>query len=78
MLPKRCERGRMAALSVQLVDLVIQPRQPGGQSLDGNLELGISVDECSQLVGEPAKGHLVLTPAARELLDSPIREVHDT
>ena len=70
-------RPKGAALAVQLVG-VVQSGQPSGQPLDGGLELGMQVDEGSQLLGEPAEAHLVFTPAGCELLDSPIREVHDS
>ena len=56
--------------------VVVQSRQPGGQLLDGALELGVLVDEGPQLLGEPRQGDLIVTPARLELLDPSIGEVH--
>ena len=55
---------------------VVQPGQPGGQPLDGRLEVRVQVDEGPQLLGEPRQGDLVVTPACLELLDPSIGEVH--
>jgi len=60
-----------------LVFLVIQTGEPGCQTLDGNLELGIEVDERTQLIREPAKRHFFFTPPCLELLDTPISEIHE-
>jgi hypothetical protein len=63
--------------NVLLVFLIIEPGEPGCQTLDGNLELGIEIDECAQLIREPGKRHFVLTPPCLELLDTPISEIHE-
>jgi hypothetical protein len=62
---------------VLLVFLVIQTGEPGCQTLDGNLELGIEVDERTQLIREPGKRHFFFTPPCLELLDTPISEIHE-
>ena len=55
---------------------VVAAGQPGGQPLDGDLELRVDVDERLQLVGEPRQGDLLVAPALLELLDAAIGEVH--
>src|SRR5690349_6104677 len=55
---------------------VVEPGQPGGQPLDGCLELGVEVDEVAEPLGEPGHGDLVLAAPLRELLDAAIGEVH--
>jgi hypothetical protein len=62
---------------VLLVFLVIQPGEPGCQTLDGNLELGIEIDERAQLIREPGKRHFVLTSPCLELFDTSISEIHE-
>src|SRR5206468_459730 len=56
--------------------VVVQTGQPGGQPLDGNLELGIEVDELLQPGGDPGEGHLLVAATLLEFLDAPVREVH--
>ena len=62
---------------VLLVFLVINAGEPGCQTLDGNLELGIEIDEGAQLIREPGKRHFVFTPPCLELLDTTISEIHE-
>src|SRR5829696_9140334 len=50
--------------------------QPGGQPLDGHLEVGVLVHEGLELVGQPGEGHLLLAPPRRQLLQPPVGEVH--
>ena len=57
--------------------VVVEPGQPGGQALDGGLEIGIQVHEGPQLVGQPLEGDLFFPSASDQLLDAAIREVHD-
>src|SRR3712207_9467162 len=66
---------RRAPPSVLLV-LRAAAGQPGGQPLDGHLELGVLVDERLHLVGQPGEGHLLLAPPVGQLLQAPVREVH--
>ena len=49
---------------------VVEAGQPGGQPLDGHLEVGVGVDERLELLGEPGQGDLLVTPAPLELLDA--------
>src|SRR4051812_4539420 len=56
--------------------VVVQAGEPGGQPLDGDLELGIEVDELLQARGNPGEGHLLAAATLLELLDAPVREVH--
>ena len=53
-----------------------QSRQPGRQTVDRHLELGVEVDEGSQLLGEPVQAHLLRAAPAGELLDAAVGEVH--
>src|SRR5215218_7756341 len=50
--------------------------QPGGQPLDGHLEVGVLVHEGLELVGQPGEGHLLLAPPVGQLLQAPVGEVH--
>src|SRR6185312_15880876 len=67
---------RQSPRSSSSVLFVVEPRQPGGQPLDRDLELGVEVHERPQVVGQPLEGDLLLTPAGGQLLDAPVREVH--
>src|SRR5690554_5976227 len=60
-----------------LVVLVVQPRQPRRETVDRRLELGVQVDELAQPLREPRQADLLLPAPIRQLLDSPIGEVHD-
>ena len=62
---------------VLLVFLVIKAGEPGCQTLDGNLELGIEVDERTQLIREPGKRDFVFTAPCLKLLDTSISEIHE-
>src|SRR6185437_9721089 len=57
--------------------VVIEAGQPGGEALDGGLELRVEVDERSQLLGQPVQGDLVVATPAGELLDTAVGEVHE-
>jgi hypothetical protein len=56
--------------------IVVKSGEPGGQSLDGCLELGVEVDESAKLLGQPFEADLFLAPARCQLLDAAICEVH--
>src|SRR4051794_33539588 len=71
----RTVRRRSGAAPLLFV-LVVQPGQPGGQALDGGLELGMDVGEHPQLLGEPGEADLLLAAAVLQLLDSAIGVVH--
>jgi hypothetical protein len=62
--------------NVLLVFLVIKAGEPGCETLDGNLELGMEVDEGAQLIGQPRQSHLIIAPTGLELLDTSISEIH--
>jgi hypothetical protein len=50
--------------------VVVQSRQPGRQALDGDLEVGVEVDELAQPLGEPGEADLLLAPPLGELLEA--------
>src|SRR6185436_1804851 len=56
--------------------IFVESGEPGGQALDGRLELGVHVDEGAKLVGQPLEADLLLAAASNQLLDAAIREVH--
>src|SRR4051794_20967633 len=64
------------APSVLLVRVGAAAGRPGGQPLDGPLEVRVEVDEGLQLVGQPGEGPLLLAPPVGQLLQAPIGEVH--
>ena len=74
--------GPLAQLFMRIFDArprsvgLLIPGEPGGQALDGGLELGIDVDEGLQAVTQPSQAHLLLAPAGHQLLDPTIGEVH--
>src|SRR5882757_2438790 len=55
---------------------VVGPGQPGRETLDRVLVVGVDVDVRTQLVGEPGQGDVLATPALLELFDPAISEVH--
>ena len=55
---------------------VVEAGQPGGQPLDGDLEVGVEVDELLEPVGEPGEADLLVAAAVQELLDAAVGEVH--
>src|SRR5437879_1219188 len=59
-----------------VVLVVIQPGQPGGQPLDGRLELRVEVDELAEPLRHPGEGDLLGATPLCKLLDAPISEVH--
>src|SRR5690606_36489183 len=59
-----------------LLVVLIVAGQPGGQPVDGGLELRVQVGEGPQLLGEPRQADLLLAAALLQLLDSAIGEVH--
>ena len=50
--------------------------EPGGEPVDGGLELGVGVDEGLQPVPEPLEADLLLAAPRDELLDPTVGEVH--
>jgi len=54
----------------------VVPGQPGGQPVDGGLELGVGVDEGLQPVAEPLDADLLVAAPADEFLDAAVGEVH--
>src|SRR5829696_6801748 len=69
----QCYRG---AARLLLVGVGAAAGQPGGQPLDGHLEVGELVDERLHLVGQPGEGDLLLAPPVGQLLQAPVGEVH--
>ena len=61
---------------LQLV-FVVQARQPGGQTLNRNLELGIEVDELTQPISQPGQRDVLVTAPGGKFLDASIGEIHD-
>src|SRR5674536_178490 len=56
--------------------VVLQPREPGGEAFDRDLELRVQVEEVAQSLGQPLqRDRLAATPLG-ELLQSPVGEVH--
>src|SRR6476646_3868170 len=58
------------------VFVVIEPSDPGGQSLDRRLEFGMLVDELLQSSGEPLDVHLLVATPLDEFFDASVGEVH--
>src|SRR6185312_7700927 len=55
---------------------VVGAGEPGGEAIDGGLELGVEVDERLQPVGQPGERDLLLAPPVDQLLDAAIGRVH--
>ena len=74
--------GPLAQLFMRIFDTepssvdVVLAGEPGGQALDGGLELGVDVDEALQPVTEPGHADLLLAATRHQLLDPAIGEVH--
>src|SRR5690349_14738676 len=61
---------------VRSVFVVIEPSDPGGQSLDCRLEFGVLVDELLQPRGEPLDVHLLVAAPLDEFFDAAVGEIH--
>src|SRR5882724_4201856 len=55
----------------------VQPGQPGGEPVDGRLELRVEVNEVAQPPGEPGHGDFLIAPPVVKLLDTRVGEVHE-
>src|SRR4051794_22562372 len=64
------------SLTPRSLVLVVQPGQPGGQSLDRHLEVRVQVHELAQPRGDPGQGDPLLAAPLLELLDPAVGEVH--
>ena len=64
-------------LLLLLLLLIVESGKPGGQTLHGSLELGVKINEGLQLIGEPGESDLFVASPSLELLDAPIREIHE-
>ena len=64
------------ASALLVLEIVIQSSQPGCQSLNGNLVLGMHIDELTHALGKPGECDMLLASAREELLDAAISEVH--
>ena len=53
---------------------IVGAGQPGGEPLDGGLELGVGVGEGLELLGDPGQRDLLVAPALLELLDAAVGE----
>lgn len=62
--------------SVVVLVLVVQPGQPRGEALDRHLEVGVQIDERTELLGEPLESDLFLASPLLQLLDTAVGEVH--
>ena len=58
------------------VVLVVRAGEPGSQAVDRDFEVRMSVDEHLQSIGEPGEADLLASPALRQLLYSPVGEIH--
>src|ERR1700733_6761401 len=56
--------------------VVIQSREPAGETVDRRLSLGVLIHEIAQSPGEPADRDLLLAAPVVELLDATVGEVH--
>jgi len=56
---------------------VVESGEPGCESFDRDLEIGIQVDELAQPFREPRQGDFLITPAGLELFYAPIGEIHE-
>src|SRR5205823_13906372 len=59
-----------------LLVLVVEAGEPGGEALDRRLELRVQVDEVAQPLGQPLQAHRLLAAPLRQLLDTAVGEVH--
>lgn len=59
-----------------VVGVVVAAGEPGGEALDGGLELGMLIDERLELAGQPFERHPFLAAPLDEFLDPAIGEVH--
>ena len=56
--------------------VVVEPGEPAGQPVGGDLELGVQVDELADPLRQPGQADLLLTAPLRELVDAPVGAVH--
>ena len=55
--------GADGAIGRESVVLVVRAGEPGGQAVDRDLEVRMSVDEHLQSIGEPGEADLLVSPA---------------
>src|SRR6266567_8148579 len=59
-----------------LVLFVVEPGQPAGQPVHGDVEARVEVDEVTQPRGQPGQRDLLVAAPFLEFLDTAVREVH--
>jgi hypothetical protein len=75
--------GPLAQLFIPMFDrapqrllVVVGSGEPRREAVDGDLEIGVGVDERLQPIGQPRDAHRLLAPSLDELLNPSVGEVH--